>query len=183
MDELIPKQQNESEESGSSSSIAAAIRQLRHDLGLTQVQLAVEVGITPTTVYRYEAATNTPTNDILAKILQFAVKKQSLGAVQTLAEILASRTGLNMFGSDMQSETPFLRSLASLRLEKRLLIMAALFMLQEDADQTAIRVFEHLVEPWKAKASLEFGSFDIALSATSSPKEQGARVSKPKEKR
>jgi hypothetical protein len=61
--------------------------------------------------------------------------------------------------------------------------MAALFMPQEDADQTAIRVFEHLVEPWKAKASLEFGSFDIALNATSNSKEQGASASKLKEKR
>jgi transcriptional regulator with XRE-family HTH domain len=141
------------------AAIGKIIREFRNSLGLTQVQFASETGITPTSVYRYEAETNIPNNDILARILQFAVKKQALKAVQNLADVLAGRSAVFFIdGMDETSDTaPLLAAIRRLGLEQQVVIMAAVSMLQESSDKTALRIFTNLVEPWVSKAQEDFG--------------------------
>jgi transcriptional regulator with XRE-family HTH domain len=142
-------------------SIAAEIREFRKSVGLTQAQFANAVGITPTTVYRYEAGTNIPTNDVLAKILQFAVKQQSLKAVQIFGKLLGERSGLLFIdggSSGGQTESLTNEAISALPLERQLEIMAAVLMIQEGLDSTALRVFKNLVEPWISQAKEAFGT-------------------------
>ena len=162
--------QKESATKADDAELVEAIREFRKELGLTQVQFAAELAMTPTTIYRYEAGTNTPTNDVLAKILQLAVKNQSLAAVQKLAEHLAKRSGFSMFAPEGgSSSSAFLSAVSNLRLERRILIMAAVLMEKEGTDQTALRVFETLVKPWIAKASETFGPLDVAVNPVGVP--------------
>lgn len=131
-------------------------------MGITQVDFAAELGITPTSVYRYEAGTSIPTSDILAKILQYAVDKQLPKAVQDLSEAIAKRTGLSLLENEhLSSETPFIRALGTLRLEKRMLVMAAVAMLVDGPDPTESRILEALLAPWVPKAKEQFGSPDL----------------------
>jgi transcriptional regulator with XRE-family HTH domain len=133
----------------SPAAIAIAIRDLRRELGLTQVQFAAELGITPTTVYRYEAGTGVPTNDTLVKILQYAVTKQVPRTVQTLTDAISQRTGLNLADAEpLTSETPFVAAIANLRLEKRSLVIALVAMLSAGDNETEVRVLEALLKPW-----------------------------------
>jgi transcriptional regulator with XRE-family HTH domain len=171
------KEQKESVTDADNAELAAVILDLRKELGLTQVQFAAEVDLTPTSIYRYEAGTNTPTNDILAKMLQLAVKKQSLAGVQNLAEHLAKRTGLSLFGSNPSlSDAPFVRAISGLRLERRILIMAAVMMEKEASDETALRVFEGLVKPWIEKATDTFGPLDVSFNAEGTSAKKGVRA-------
>jgi transcriptional regulator with XRE-family HTH domain len=158
--DLIPKANKGPAADPKAASLGLVIRELRNSLGLTQVQFASEVGITPTTVYRYEAGTNTPTNDILASILKFAVGKQALNSVQSLAEELASRSALYLFDGIAQTargDDPISTAISRLRLEQQSEVMAAVLMLLESSDTTAIRIFKYLVEPWMSRARNEFG--------------------------
>jgi transcriptional regulator with XRE-family HTH domain len=143
----------------SPAAIAIAIRDLRRELGLTQVQFAAELGITPTTVYRYEAGTGVPTNDTLVKILQYAVTKQVPRTVQTLTDAISQRTGLNLADTEpLTSETPFVAAIANLRLEKRSLVIALVTMLSADNNETEIRILEALLKPWLPRMSPGGGS-------------------------
>jgi transcriptional regulator with XRE-family HTH domain len=147
-----------------------AIRNLRRELGLTQVQFAAELGITPTSVYRYEVGSSVPTSDILVKILQRAVDRQLPTLVQDLTDAIAKRTGLNLFeGEHLSSETPFIRALSTLRLEKQMLVMAVVSMLLESEDSTDTRVLEALLVPWIPKAKEMFGGPDLPLRAPADP--------------
>jgi transcriptional regulator with XRE-family HTH domain len=142
-------------------SMAEEIREFRKSVGLTQAQFATAVGITPTTVYRYEAGTNAPTNDVLAKILQFAVKQQSLKAVQIFGKVLGERSGLLFVdggGHGDGAESAISNAISKLPLERQLEIMAAVLMIEEGSDSTALRMFRNLIEPWLSRAKQEFGS-------------------------
>lgn len=153
------------------SALGGAIRALRTEVGITQVDFAAELGITPTSVYRYEAGISIPTSDILAKILQYAVDKQSPQAVQDLSEEIAKRTGLNLLESHhLSSDAPFIRALGTLRLEKRMLVMAAVAMLVSGPDPTETRIFEALLAPWIPKAKEQFGSPDLPFLAPTGQK-------------
>jgi len=156
--------------------VAAAIRDLRTELRFTQVQFAAELGITPTSVYRYEAGSSTPTNEILAKILQYAVSRQLLHAVQNFADAFSKRTGLGVFeGEDLGPESPLIGAIGRLRLEQRMLVMALVKMLGEGSDTSGDRIIRILLEPWIEKAKQEFGSPDLAFSTDKPALQQKAQ--------
>jgi DNA-binding transcriptional regulator YiaG len=60
--------------------LALAIRELRQSLSLTQVQLAAALGITPTSVYRYEAGSSFPDVNTLASFWQIRYRQKVAGS-------------------------------------------------------------------------------------------------------
>jgi transcriptional regulator with XRE-family HTH domain len=53
--------------------LSVSIRELRTTLDVTQVELALKLGVQPSTVYRYEAGISRPPNSTLRKLAILAV--------------------------------------------------------------------------------------------------------------
>src|SRR3954464_1191744 len=68
--------------------VAKALRKLRNDLAITQVQLANAIGTTPTSIHRYEAQASAPDLAMLVAFWDFALRNGSL-ATTDFAEIIA----------------------------------------------------------------------------------------------
>jgi transcriptional regulator with XRE-family HTH domain len=140
------------------------IKRIRHVTGMTQVELANELGITPTSVYRYEAGTSKPNISVLRGLLAYAAQKPDLADERgVLDEIVEKRNrGLSddkaMY--DAYFATPNLRSrlplqrpflnvnvLASLSDSEHNILEAALAVYR-GRDAAAKRMLEALLNPW-----------------------------------
>jgi transcriptional regulator with XRE-family HTH domain len=137
--------------------LAAIIKRLRRDLSLTQVQLANELGIAPSSVYRYEAGASNPTSEVLEKLWALA-SKGSLPYSNDLARALHRKTS-GPYGSQ-QTDLAQTVSVAGLHPHERLLVVAFIKMLRTGRDETADRVIKLLLEPWMKEAERELTGAD-----------------------
>jgi transcriptional regulator with XRE-family HTH domain len=142
--------------------LAVAIRELRQSLSLTQVQLAAALGITPTSVYRYEAGSSFPDVNTLARFWQFAVNKKSPAAIPFTAILAAAIPALQpVLEPPFQVDSAKLGSSREPKLtpEEELLVMAFVKMLQsspiDPLAKIARRVSETLLEPWYEQSKKE----------------------------
>jgi DNA-binding XRE family transcriptional regulator len=159
-----------------SKAVASAIKKLRDDLDLTQVQLANSLGITPTSIYRYEAEASTPDAATAAMLWNFALQNGSSSAID-FSEMLANmieplRPFLEAASADQEK---LLQSTGiQLKPDDRILVMALIKMLQGPApDQTITKVLSLLLEPWKEQAKAEFA---VQLGDSLSPQPQTERT-------
>lgn len=129
---------------------AVAIKRLRKDLSLTQLDLAREVEITPTSVYRYEAGTSVPNIETLSRLCDLAREKASPLVSLQFGRLLWARVGPRDKSEVRDAARGLSISQAQelLAPEQRLLAMAFIKMLRESSDATAERVFAVLLEPW-----------------------------------
>jgi transcriptional regulator with XRE-family HTH domain len=152
-------------EESKSSSLGSAIRELRVQLGLSQFQFASELGITPTSIYRYEAGTSVPNAEVLSRLLQNAVSHQLFDVARDFASAWSDRTGLtfSIQGSQTGKNDPLLEAISRLRPDQQLAVMSFVQMLEHGTDQTADRMIKVLLEPWLERAKQEFGPVDVAF--------------------
>jgi transcriptional regulator with XRE-family HTH domain len=148
-----------------SSSLDSAIRELRVQLGLSQFQFASELGITPTSIYRYEAGTSVPNAEVLTRLLQNAVSHQLFDVARHFASAWSDRTGLtfSVEASQTGMNNPLLQAVSRLRPDQQLAVMSFVQMLEHSTDQTTDRMIKVLLEPWLERAKQEFGPVDVAF--------------------
>lgn len=147
--------------------ISQAMRELRRALGLTQTGLAKAIGITGTSVYRYEAGSQ-PDPFALLVMARFAESKgltalrntfiKALGPVAHLFESEGFR-----LPPDIEIEhanrpaDEFQRILDQLNDEERTQLLAFALFLKTNTDPTKDAVIRFLLEEWRSEAKAKTG--------------------------
>src|SRR5581483_11157987 len=136
--------------SSKSVDLAAAVKKLREESGLTQVQLANRLGIAPTSVYRYEAGSSTPDLKLLQKFLSLAVKLRLPVSTRDLSDALAERTGIDLsLQRELDERQGFIESAVTrLNPHEQVLVLAFIKMLREKKDDVTERITRALLEPF-----------------------------------
>jgi transcriptional regulator with XRE-family HTH domain len=155
-----------SNESESARELGSAIRELRRAVGFTQAQLAVAIGIAPTSVYRYEAGMTKPDLRTVQKLFIFADQHQNEVAkkifrgeleddgtlVITGTEGSSLKMGIKDTGSSGDS---FAVGKQALSPRERLLATAFVLMMRNNLDESSEKMMRLLLEPWMKAAKDE----------------------------
>ena len=137
--------------------------------GLTQAQLAVTIGIAPTSIYRYEAGMSTPDVGALQRLFMFADRERNDTAKEILFQALCEKTGvdpadfqLHLFNKHWAQTTGALQKVRvagkSLTPREQLLAIAFIFMIRNNTEESSERMMRVLLDPWMNAAKAEFDS-------------------------
>jgi transcriptional regulator with XRE-family HTH domain len=158
--------------------VSAALRQLRRDAGLTQTQLAMEIGIAPTSIYRYEAGTRPDPLSllILTRYAQgkglTAARNVFLEALGPMAQLLSGEPLTLAQTTDIKADdeiSPVLeKALRRLTSSEKIEVLAFLSFVKENKDSTRQAVIEFLLKPWRDRMREQ-------LNAPATVKERPAR--------
>jgi transcriptional regulator with XRE-family HTH domain len=141
-----------------------AIRELRRTAGLTQAQLAVAIGIAPTSIYRYEAGLTKPDVRTVQKLFVFADKHQDEVAKSFFREelegsgdlIITGREGSALrLGVKDQGPSSLEWTVGSQPLtpQEQILAIAFVLMLRNNADESSEKkMMKLLLDPWMKAA-------------------------------
>jgi DNA-binding XRE family transcriptional regulator len=143
--------------------LGKAIRKYRRDIGLTQAQLAVALGIAPTSIYRYEAGTSTPDVGALQKLYLHSENQQNSEAKKLFYDALTDKVGLGLTlgnrGDAASSNTGTASSLRNVLVQGRpltpreqLLAVALVIMLRNNLNDSSDKMMQLLLEPWMKAA-------------------------------
>jgi transcriptional regulator with XRE-family HTH domain len=146
--------------------IAAAIKKLREDCSMSQVDLANALGVAPASVYRYESGTSSPKTETLYKLSKLAVDNNLRYADDFYRALLERTQGIAAVTYDErldERQKVVDREAASLRADQQLIVLALIKMLRENQDKTAERVLNLLLEPWIAQAKADLSSREEEL--------------------
>ncbi|HMF78992.1 MAG TPA: helix-turn-helix transcriptional regulator [Bryobacteraceae bacterium] len=139
----------------SADPISEAIRALRKDCSMTQVEFAAALGVAPASIHRWESGTSSPEFEMIVSLWSFAIERGSLSS-KFFAEFLSSRTEAIKPLFDA-AQLPAIKAVdsevGSLAVDKRQLVLAYIRMLKQNTDQTADRVMRLLLEPWTQQPS------------------------------
>jgi|SRR5581483_5351285 len=132
--------------------IAHAIRDLRKHSGMTQLEFATTLNVTPTSIHRWEAGTSSPDFEMVVSLWSFAVERGSPTS-KYFADFLTSRTEAirPLFRAKELPEIQALEGeIATLSSDQRHLVFAFLRMLKNGHDDTAEKVIRVLLEDWRS---------------------------------
>ncbi len=151
--------------------LAQAIRHFRNAVGLTQAQLAVAVGIAPTSIYRYEAGTTAPDLRTLQRLYLFADHKGDQAASSIF--LAAARDKAGVGDAEIESSLQALgKGSGAVRLQdvaiqgkklvprEQLLVTAFILMFRNNTEESSERMMRLLLEPWMKEAKAEFDRSD-----------------------
>jgi DNA-binding XRE family transcriptional regulator len=149
-----------------------AIRALRKDCLLTQVDFASALGVAPASVYRWEAGTSNPDFELVIGLWSLAAKHRSATAT-FFEEFLGDRIDAikPLFAAAKAPVVEALDSaIADLSSDQYQLVLAFIEMLKNNKDETATQMMRLLLEPWKHKPT--------GPKRPSKSKEQSKRLSR-----
>ena len=135
--------------------ISEAIRALRKDCSMTQVEFAAALSVAPASIHRWESGTSVPEFEMIVSLWSFAVERGS-STSRDFAEFLSARTEAirPLFEA---AEQPAIKALESevgmLSIDQRQLVSALIRMLKQNTDETADRVIRFVLEPWKTQTA------------------------------
>jgi len=133
---------------------SGAIRKLRRERSLTQVQLANALGIAPTSVYRWEAGSSVPDMPMLVSLWHFALESGSAAAT-VFSDALTELAGplKPLFETSSRARQSVIDKTAqTLEPEQQILVMAFIEMVRRGADPVSEKVMRLLLEPWLGSA-------------------------------
>ena len=134
-----------------------AIRALRKDCLLTQVDFASALGVAPASVYRWEAGTSNPDFELVISLWSLAAKHRSATAT-FFEEFLGDRIDAikPLFAAAQAPVVEALESaIADLSPDQQQLVFAFVAMLKNNKDPTATQMMRLLLEPWKRTPNSE----------------------------
>lgn len=137
----------------SSNQISQAIRRLRKDSGMTQVEFAAALKVAPTSIHRWEAGTGIPEFEMVVSLWSLANERGSPTSKE-FSDFLISRTEAirPLFQA---KELPDIQALdqeiAALPVEHRQLAFAFVQMLKQNTDDITDKIVRVILEPWKDK--------------------------------
>ncbi len=144
-------------EKSTSSEIALAIKHLREDLGMTQIELASAIGIASTSIYRYEAGMNEPNIEVLSKLSDVARERAKPALAVEFGHLLWNRVrpASKQDNAIVDRAAAIAKRQQELTPDEQLIIMACLRMVRENVDPTTKKMFRILLEPWIEKVRQE----------------------------
>jgi transcriptional regulator with XRE-family HTH domain len=151
----------------SAGKLGDAIRDLRRRAGLTQAQLAVAIGLAPTSIYRYEAGLTEPDLRTIQKLFVFADKQQDQIAkglfkreIQENGDVIITGTEGSAVRLEVKGRPP---SLAQLKVghqpltpREQILAIALILMLRNNLDESSEKMMKLLLDPWMKVAKDQF---------------------------
>ena len=141
--------------SESADRVSSAIRNLRKDCSMTQVEFAAALGVVPTSIHRWEAGSSIPEFEMVISLWSLAIERGSATSKE-FADFLLSRTSAiqPLFDAVQLPDIKALdQTVASLSVDQRRLVLAFIEMLRYNTDQTANEVMRLLLEPWRQRVS------------------------------
>lgn len=152
-----------SNDSESARELGNSIREFRRKAGLTQAQLAVAIGIAPTSIYRYEAGMTKPDLRTIQKLYVFADQQQNDIAKSIFKDELEEGGGLVITGTEGSvlrmkikdspaGAAPLKVGNQVLNLREQLLATAFVLMLRNNVDESSEKMMRLLLEPWMKAA-------------------------------
>lgn len=133
-----------------SNRISQAIRRLRKDSGLTQVEFAAALKVAPTSIHRWEAGTGSPEFEMVVSLWSLAIERGSPTS-REFSEFLISRTDAirPLFAAKELPEIQALdKEIAALPVEQRQLAFAFVQMLRQNTDEITDKIIRVILEPW-----------------------------------
>jgi DNA-binding XRE family transcriptional regulator len=131
--------------------LGPTIRNLRRDCKLTQVEFAHALGVTPASVYRYEAGTTSPSTDTLFKLYKMASERSHGPSEHVFHQIMQGRSPSIAAVAPADSGAALLQAQATQLSEQQLALVLALMRLLSDSTQSEKAVYtvlRALVEPY-----------------------------------
>jgi DNA-binding XRE family transcriptional regulator len=135
----------------SANRMCDAIRALRKDCSLTQVDFASALGVAPASVYRWEAGTSNPDFELVIGLWALSAKHRSATAT-FFEEFLGDRIDAikPLFAAAKAPVVVALdSSIADLPPDQHQLVLAFIEMLKNNKDETASQMMHLLLQPWK----------------------------------
>ena len=147
--------------------LGRALREFRQASGLTQAQLAVTIGIAPTSIYRYEAGMSMPDVGALQRLFMFADREQNDTAKEVFFQALCEKTGvdpedfqLKLFNKHWTQTSGALQKVRisgkQLTPREQLLAIAFILMIRNNTEESSERMMRVLLDPWMTTAKTEF---------------------------
>ncbi len=179
--------------SSSPSELGSLIRTFRQRANLTQAQLAVKIGIAPTSIYRYEAGQSTPDVGALQRLFLYADLERDEGAKEVFFDALCEKAGLdrNQFEQSLRAQhwTHEKRGLGDVLVQgkhltprEQMLTVAFVSMLRNNTDESSDKMLRLLLEPWMKGAKEEHDRSSTSESGSVHPSDTSAPPRSPKQK-
>ncbi|HEX3682153.1 MAG TPA: helix-turn-helix transcriptional regulator [Bryobacteraceae bacterium] len=137
--------------SGNREVIQNALRKLRKERGLTQVQLANALDIAPTSIYRWEAGASSPDMSMLLGLWHFAMRTGTSEAAAELAHVLMEESPVLkplVEQTRFEAQKSLEEWAGSLPEDQQNLVAGLIAFLQESTDETAHKIIKVILEPW-----------------------------------
>jgi transcriptional regulator with XRE-family HTH domain len=143
--------------------LALAIKEIRRAGSLTQARLAREVGLAPTSIYRYEAGSRPDTAALFA-LTRYAEQKGLTAARNVFLKALGQTSFISGSYSNSTSARDTVtdvsimlaNAVAELSRNEKIEAFAFLSFLKENTDSTTERVIKFLLQPWRDEAYKRF---------------------------
>jgi DNA-binding XRE family transcriptional regulator len=140
------------------ANLGSTIRNLRRDCKLTQVEFAHALGVTPASVYRYEAGTTSPSTDTLFKLYNMASERSHGPSEHVFHRVMQGRSFSIPAGMPAASGPALLQAQATQLSDQQLALVLALMRLLSDSTQSEKAVYtvlRALVEPYLPQADAD----------------------------
>jgi transcriptional regulator with XRE-family HTH domain len=159
--------------------IGDAIKKFRQDCGQTQIEFAVALKMSATSIHRYEATTSVPDLESLKKLRDYAILMGNAWAERAFFMELVKKAGFDAANDPEAPQivarmTPPLAPLELLEVQgkrlskkERLWAICVVMLLRHSSDATAKNVLKTLFAPWFDEAIHEIftqtgGSCDVS---------------------
>jgi len=155
--------------------LGAIIRRLRRDSSMTQVEFANALGVTPTSIYRYEAGTTSPSTDTLLKLYNFASERVHGTSERAFHQAIQGRSSpMNSTVIQEYGPTPLDSYASRLSHQQRILILGLIRLLSDSsANETAVyTVLRALAAPYLGQAEAD-------LKVADSKEQRSVNTKKP----
>jgi transcriptional regulator with XRE-family HTH domain len=121
--------------------LGPTIRNLRRDCKMTQVEFAHALGVTPASVYRYEAGTTSPSTDTLFKLYKLASEHAHGPSEHAFHQIMQERSHSIPALAPANAGIALLQAQATQLSEQQLALVLALMRLLSDSTQSEKAVY------------------------------------------
>lgn len=151
------------------------IRQLRKQASLTQVDLAHELGLTPTSVFRYEAGRSIPSTDTMLRLLELGAKYK-FRYQRELSERIDKRVNAVRKSAEAWQERHVVigaKVAAEVSPANQQLVLAFIRFLEHEKDERLLNVAMTLCAPWMEVAMQELKLGEKNREAGRGTKEEG----------
>src|ERR1700733_9197058 len=114
------------------ANLGPTIRNLRRDCKLTQVEFAHALGVTPASIYRYEAGSTSPSTDTLFKLYKMASERSHGPSEYVFHQVMQGRSPSMPAIAPADSAVALLQAQATQLSEQQLALVLALMRLLSD---------------------------------------------------
>lgn len=146
-------------------SVPEIIRRLRRDLKLTQAELAAAIGLAPTSIYRYEAGSSSPSLETIKRLYDLASEKKSGSADFFAGALLGDAPAAHPAADYPRSRRSIASPLSAIAVDgqflsprEQLAVIAFVLMMRNNTSDVTENILRALLDPWMGEARVDLES-------------------------